>query len=221
MALAPPPTPGEELEPVIVGLSSEAKTKLRVFMAWIEPQLAEQGELGAITDWAGKLAGAAVRIAGILHGMEYVEHHAEGSARDLAERFITEGIMTRALELAHYYLAHARAAFAEMGADPVVEGAKYVLDWISRKGVSEFSKREAFQGTKGRFHKVTEMEPALVLLIAHRHIREKGSGTKDPKGRGRPSIRYEVNPLPRAKIQRISYSQNSQYPQKHVGTVQV
>jgi replicative DNA helicase len=214
LALAPDVEPQEELKPTIVKLSEEAKTKLKEFMVWIEPQLAEQGALGSMTDWAGKLAGATVRVAGVLHGMKFVESRAEGTPAELAGRFITADTMSRAIELGNYFCAHARAAFAEMGADPVVEGAKHLLRWIERNGVSEFTKREAFQGTKGRFHKVTEMGPALDLLEAHGHIRVKRSGTKDPRGRGRPSVRYEVNPLEGDKITRISYSQNSQYSQK-------
>ena len=44
-----------------------AQVRLQKFAEWVEPQLAEFGDLGSITDWAGKLVGAVARITGILH----------------------------------------------------------------------------------------------------------------------------------------------------------
>jgi len=203
----------EELEPTVIKLSQDAKDKLKEFMTWLEPQLAPDGELGGMTDWAGKLAGAVVRLAGIL----YVMKRASGASVDNPLKIHSKWVIPaddvgRALKLADYFLAHARAAFAEMGADPVVEGAKHILAWIDRTGVTDFSKREAFQGTKGRFHKVSAMEPGLELLASHGHIREETS--RGAKGRGRPSVRYTVNPLAGERINRISHSQYSQYSQK-------
>lgn len=48
----------------------EADTLLRAFEDKVEPMLGEGGELESMSDWAGKLAGLAVRIAGILHCVE-------------------------------------------------------------------------------------------------------------------------------------------------------
>lgn len=48
-------------------LTTDADALLKEFESELEPQLAEDGELGAMADWAGKLAGAVIRIASILH----------------------------------------------------------------------------------------------------------------------------------------------------------
>jgi hypothetical protein len=96
-----------------------------------------------------------------------------------------------------------------MGSDPTVENAKYILGWIERKGCEWFTKREAFEGTKGRFGKVTELEPGLMLLIEHGYIREDPN---QPPHRGpgrKPSPKYEVNPF----IKTEPDSQNSHYSQ--------
>ena len=122
-----------------------------------------------MTDWAGKLAGAVARIAGVLHCIEHVSKEA-GEKRPW-DGAIDDQTVDRAVEIGGYLIFHARAAYAEMGNDPKVEEAKYVLRWIERKGVDAFSKRDAFEGTKGRFYRVTALEPALDLLVAHEYIR--------------------------------------------------
>ena len=213
LELAPEYTPEEEIEPATLRLSEDAKAELKRFMSWLEPQLSHEGELGTMTDWAGKLAGAVVRIAGILHAMNLAGRSSVHQPLTIPSgRYLPASAIKQALHLADYFLAHARAAFAQMGADPVVEGAKHILAWIERTGVTaEFSKREAFEGTKGRFHKVSAMQPGLELLISHGHIKEQ---VAQQKGRGRPSERYEVNPLAGDKITRISHSQYSHNSQK-------
>jgi replicative DNA helicase len=144
--------PGEHFEPKTLRMTPKAQRKMRKFAAWIEPQLAEYGELGGMTDWAGKLVGAVARIAGVLHCIEHVSKVAgEKGPWDEAINYQT---VDRAVEIGGYLIFHARAAYAEMGNDPKVEDAKYVLRWIERKGVDTFTKREAFEGTKGRFRQV-------------------------------------------------------------------
>lgn len=48
-------------------LDREADELLCQFEAELEPQLGDRGTLAHITDWASKLAGASVRLAGLLH----------------------------------------------------------------------------------------------------------------------------------------------------------
>jgi hypothetical protein len=49
-------------EPHLLRLTADAQASLRDFAMWLEPQLSEFGELGGMTDWAGKLVGAVGRI---------------------------------------------------------------------------------------------------------------------------------------------------------------
>jgi hypothetical protein len=192
LKLAPEPIPGESIEPQTLRMGRNAQRKMQDFGAWIEPQLAEYGELGSMTDWAGKLAGAVARIAGILHCMERV---ADAPAeRKPWDDEISGDTLERAIRIGGYLIPHARAAFAEMGTDPTVEEAKHVLRWIERKGIESFTKREAFEDLKGKFRKVSGLEPALDLLDVHSFVREKEPPQRQGPGRKR-SARYEVNPL--------------------------
>jgi replicative DNA helicase len=159
------------------------------FMIWLEPRLAEGAELGDMTDWAGKLAGAVARITGILH---LLDHAGKMKPWDLE---VSGDVVARAVEVGHYLLAHAKCVMAFMGSDPTVEDAKYILRWIDRKGCEWFTKREAWQDTKGRFDTVADLEGGLGVLIEHGYIREEPN---QPPHRGpgrKPSPRYEVNPL--------------------------
>lgn len=50
-----------------IEISLDAKERLINFMDWMEPQLGPYGALASVADWASKLAGAALRVAGLLH----------------------------------------------------------------------------------------------------------------------------------------------------------
>jgi replicative DNA helicase len=84
-----------------------------------------------------------------------------------------------------------------MGADPRVDDARWLLDWINRTGQGQFSRRDAHQAARGRFRKAADLEPALTLLEEHGYLRRVDpEPSRDPKGRGRPaSPRFLVNPL--------------------------
>lgn len=174
--------------PHALRLSDEAARVLERFMAWLEPQLGEYGELGSMTDWGGKLAGAVVRLAGLLH---MADHYAGGAPW---QRPIDGETFERAVRIGEYLIPHARATFAEMGTDPDVEAAKRVLGWIERNGRESFTKRDAFEGTKGHFKKVDALAAPLRLLAEHQFIRERPADAPTGPGR-RPSPTYDVNPL--------------------------
>jgi replicative DNA helicase len=176
-----------EAVPRILQLEPDALEVLEQFEAWLEPQLGEFGELGYMADWAGKLVGAIVRIVGILRMVEDPQNlESEGG-------WITRAQVERGIKIGRYLIPHARAAYGEMGGDPVVSEASYILAWIQNQGNQSFTKRDAFLAMRGRFKKVVAMEPALSLLTDHFFIRAL---PEDPnRGAGRkPSPTYEVNP---------------------------
>lgn len=184
----------------ILYLTAEANALLKQFEVELEPQLAEDGALGTMADWAGKLAGAVVRIVGILH---LAEHAA--SLPHVPER-VAATTMLCAITIGGYLIPHARAAYAEMGADIQIENARHLLRWVERAGQRSFTKREAHQAQKGRFKKVTDIEPALELLEAHGYIRGRMDDTGRRPGR-KPSQIFDVNPV------LFSLPHNSRNPQ--------
>ncbi|MCX7016753.1 MAG: YfjI family protein [Candidatus Sumerlaeota bacterium] len=176
-----------EPEPHVLRLSDQADSALRAFQVWLEPRLAEGAELGTIADWAGKLAGAVVRIAGLLHMADWIDTPAPW------EKPIPESTMTRAISLGQYLIAHAKAAFGLMGADPAIASARTLLRWIHYQQKPKFTKRAAFQGLRGSFKRANDLDAPLQILVEHNIIRPVD--LEQPRGPGRPpSPGFEVNP---------------------------
>jgi hypothetical protein len=123
-------------------LEPAATAALRAFEAWIEPQLADTGALGTMTDWAGKLVGTTARIAALLHLAARCTEVAPW------ESAITADTVLSAIRIAHYLIPHARAAFGQMGADERIGDALFLLRWIERTAVDHFAKRLPTGGRK-------------------------------------------------------------------------
>jgi hypothetical protein len=162
---------------------------LLAFERDLEPRLdAGSGDLAHLAGWAAKLAGATCRVAALLH---LANHLRDGWARPL-----TASTVAAAIQLADYLIDHAMAVFDLMGADPRVDDARWLLEWITRTGKAQFSRRDAHQAARGRFRKATDLEPALALLEEHGYVRRVDADPPGPRG-GRPSTpRFLVNPLP-------------------------
>jgi replicative DNA helicase len=169
-------------------LEASARTCMQEFEAWVEPQLSEFGELGGITDWAGKAVGAVGRIAGILHMAVFAGTPAPW------EYPISRETVANAIRIGKYLIPQAKAAFAEMGADPFVNQAKMVLRWIEQNTLMCFTKRELHQALRGRFKRVEEVEQPLALLVSRSFIAKQEEVPSGGPGR-RPSPIYDVNPL--------------------------
>jgi hypothetical protein len=145
------------------------------------------GDLAHLAGWAAKLAGASCRLAALLHLADHL--------RDGWNRPIDADTFAGAIQLADYLTEHARAVFDLMGADPRVDDARWLLEWIARNGRTQFSRRDAHQAARGRFRKATDLEPTLALLAEHGYLRRVDADPAGSKG-GRPaSPRFLVNPL--------------------------
>ncbi|GAA1858778.1 hypothetical protein GCM10009836_43770 [Pseudonocardia ailaonensis] len=172
-------------QPQRLRLSHDADRQVLDLERHLEPRLAPHADLAHMTDWASKLNGAIARLAGLLFladilptgwGEPVPARHVEAAAR-----------------LGHYFLGQALAVFDQMGADPVVDDARAVLDWISRGERTLFTRRDAFSGlSRARFRKVADLDPALQLLHDHAFIR---LGIPAAPTGGRPaSPAWEVHP---------------------------
>lgn len=171
-------------ERVELDIDNQARTVLADLETWLEPRLhPETGELAAVTDWASKMAGTAVRIAGLVH----LAHHGTNGRHAP----ITGDTMTAAVTIARYYLAHTLAVFDTLTADPDLDAARRVLDWIARTRPDTFTRRELHRGIKSqRFPKPESVDPAIRLLLDHGLIRD----VPEPKKGGRPSPTYQTHP---------------------------
>lgn len=176
-----------EANPYVLQLEPDASEALRNFEIWIEPQLSEFGPLGSISDWGGKLVGAVARIAALLHMVGSIGCGSQWQAP------ITRVTMERAIDLGTHFIPNAKAAFAEMGADPVVEKSKKLLRWIAHADLDSFTQRDAHQALRGVFTTPAELEAPLLILIGRDFIRMRTQERKGPGRKGSPV--FDVNPL--------------------------
>ncbi len=175
--------------PRVIKLSKEADELAEEFYQWIEKQLTN--ELEEIEDWAGKLHGNTMRIAGVLH---IVKHYKDGPVAHP----VSGETMASAIEIGKYYLEHSKAAFDIMGLSdpPDVQDAKYIISRLDTNNKNtnntknEITKRDLWQLCKGHFKEVEEMEPGLQCLVEHGYI----AIVRESQGRGRPSEKIYINP---------------------------
>jgi replicative DNA helicase len=184
--------PTDDDGPALLTLDPGADELLLGFERDLEPRLAAgSGDLAHLAGWAAKLAGATCRLAALLH---LADHLRDGWARP-----ISADTFASAVRLAGYLVEHARAVFELMGADPRVDDARWLLDWIARTGQVQFTRRDVHHAApRGRFAKATSLDPALGLLEEHGYLRRVDADPSGPKGGRPPSPRFLVNPLARA-----------------------
>ncbi len=169
--------------PRIITMDASALARFHDYSRSVEAKLAPGEALSSMTDWGGKLAGSVARICGLLHLAEGYDDRTP----------IREDIVERAVEIGEYLEAHAKAAYFEMGSDPVIEGARIVVEWLKRREETSFTRREAHQKHRARFKKLKDLIPVLDLLIDHGYIRPQPEKSATGKGRP-PSPTYDVNP---------------------------
>jgi replicative DNA helicase len=187
----------------VLQLSEEARTVHRDFRKRLEPRLGQSGDLEPIRDWAGKLAGAAVRIAGNLHCADLASRHPW-------EHQISGETMERALRICDYLTAHALGAFVQLGGDEQTAMAQRCIRWMQSERKQHFSGRDLFNAFQSRFRKMDATGPIVSLLKQHGCIRLVDQVHEGP---GRPpSPTYEVNPLLHASGSVSAYSACSATP---------
>jgi hypothetical protein len=166
-------------------MAPEAARLFEDFEAYVEPMLAPFGSLGHMTDWGGKLVGHVARIMGLLHCASTPQ------APWLTK--IAPDTVRCALHIGDYLVAHARAAYGVMGADPAVEDAKYLLSWLKREHHDVVSKRDLHQATKTRFPRISLLDPALQMLLDHGFLAPRPSPPGGKPGRPAGPV-YDINP---------------------------
>ncbi len=161
-----------------------AQSLLKAWESEIEGMLADGGELERMRDWGGKLAGATIRLAAILHCVK------QGGPVGQ----INETTLATAIQIARYLVPHAEVTLGMMSAqdDPTGDDARYLLRWIHRHAKCEFKKSEAQQHGKHRFPRADDIDEALVELVRRNYLRQLPS---EPPRPGRPSSpSFLVNP---------------------------
>ena len=190
--------------PRTLTLSEEAHALSKQFYHALEPRLGKDGDLEHMTDWAGKLHGSVLRIAGLLHVVECVAKNGREFDDISFDSIlaITADTMTAAIEIGYYFLEHAQACYSLMGADKNIDNAKYIIRQLEKKITDIFKKHptgelrpyDIWRVCKGkRFGKVDDISASLKILEDYGYVR--AIATDNPYGKGRPSgDRYILNP---------------------------
>lgn len=184
LALPALPTPGDAPE---LRLDPAALSELQAFRVALEPRLGPGGSLEHFADWGSKLPGQTLRLAGLFH-------MATGRPDPLGH-LVDHETMAAAIRLAaDYLIPHALAALGAMAADPVLERAEVVLQYLHRDGRAEVSERDIFRGvSSAHIPTMDALRPALQRLEALDYLRPAPLA---PRTGGRPPApRLRVNPL--------------------------
>ena len=168
----------------LIKLDGDALAVYRQFSEKIEARLLT--DLEDLSDWGGKCAGTALRIAGILHCVE------NRTAPDKTP--VSERTMKRATKITAYFLEHAQYAYSVMGADKALHEAKYILRRLESQSKTELTKSGIYHLCRSKsFKKADDMLPALDLLIEYGYLKKRvyyqATGGR-PKGDS-----YLLNPL--------------------------
>lgn len=166
----------------VIRLSPEADRVRKDYAAYIERKLGNEWEF--MRDWGGKLVGATVRIAALMHAAEV-----QGNPADIP---ISPEVMEGAVKIAEFLGVHAMAAYQMMGADETQEDAKYILRQLERGLYSTITKRDLFRLCRGRFKHAEDIERPLSLLSEYGYIRIEESAREG--GGRKPSPQLNVNP---------------------------
>ena len=175
--------------PELIYLSPEADRLLEQFSCDVEGKL--KTEYSDIPDWAGKLVGAVLRIAGLLCRASVTR--CDEFLEVPPPLIVDEATMEGAIDIGQYFTEHSRAAFSLMGADNLVKQSQYMLDAIVKNRLTEFTRRDIMRMCRS-FKTADEVQPILNHLADLGYIAPKAPELTP--GKGRPANQsYMVNPL--------------------------
>jgi len=179
-------------KPKTIELNEDADRLAETFFYEIEKEM--EDATPEFKAWLGKLHGTTMRIALLLHCLEYIE--------ESEFHKISGEIMENAIQMGRYFKAHAEAAYGIMGLmdPPEVRDAKYIMKRIDSTGQVEITVRDLVKLCKGHkgMDKREGIIPGIRCLIEHGYIRVEKVYPKDqkpqnPQKRGRPSEIVYVN----------------------------
>ena len=149
-----------------------------------------KAEYAEIADWAGKLIGNTLRIAGLLCRAGVYR-----TAEFLNENdplVVTGQTMANAIRLGRYYLSHALAVYDAIPEAFMYKQADKILRMIKERALSGFNRRDAMRYCQ-TFKRVDEIQPVLDFLEDYGYIASVNNRALN--GKGRPALpKYVVNP---------------------------
>lgn len=169
----------------VVELGPEARADLNSFREWIEPHQREiTGRYSHMTDWTGKVAGTALRLAGIYH-------LAAGRGFDEKVSFET---MHWATSLCRWACVHAEYVHRSWRTAETKPGVDWIFQWLRKLDVSEFTRRELTRSGIARqdWYTPAALDEALAELHRTRWIASVTD--EDSAGRQKATGKFIVHP---------------------------
>lgn len=158
------------------------KQAMETFGAFYEEMDAlTRGELSYMGDWMGKFCGAVARIAGVLY---LAKERVFAEKKDVPLQVVED-----AIAIGRYLMEHAKAAYAAMGAEGSVTGARYILERLEKKPQYRMKKYDILRLCR-KIKTAEELAEPLDILCEMGYLHKEGSGGKP----GRPSEVYYLNP---------------------------
>lgn len=156
-----------ELDPLPLALTSPALARWRGFADEMERELSEEGLSSGVRGLRNKVPEMALRIAGILAGVD-----------DLQE--ITVGVLERGITLARFFLSEARRLYAASITSAEIARAGKLLRWLLEKGASEISLRDIQTLGPSMLREAAIVRATVTTLESHKlcRVETRGSATK-------------------------------------------
>ncbi len=173
------------LNPYILTLSDRAQKEFLEISEFIESQQGHGGNFEQIADWTGKLPGGILKKALVCHVAEF------GNTKLI----VNEATMNRACNWGSSLIQHTKYTLDFMEAEPRLEAAKIVWQWITQEGKPYFLKTECHKKLRARFKFVEQLNEALHILHSRNLISLPCTLPTDRKA----TIIYYVHPEFRSK----------------------
>ena len=163
-----PPTgrSNQELKPVELPLSDEAKRLAVAANNQFETLMANGGDLAELRDRASKALENACRIAGVLTVVE----------RGLAARTIEVEYLKRGLVLIQWYLSEALRIRGMATAPQVVLDAESLLAWLKSRDLKEFRSVKVLNFGPSQVRDKERLTAAISLLVLNGYLAENEPG---------------------------------------------
>lgn len=149
-------------------------------------------DLACIKRVARRVIGQTIRLAGILHLMEYGSEAVE-------KREISAGTVKKAIRLTDYFLEHTKAAHKTVEDSEELQNLRYVWEKCCAFKKAVIPHDLLRESCRGRLRTNEELRPYISGLIERGYLRALPADTavtKEEKKGGRPkAVRYGINPL--------------------------
>jgi hypothetical protein len=184
---------GTMAKPLYLYVDGDGVAALDRFLAALHAELRDAEGIEAA--WLGKGRGVVPRLAAILHLLDWSARQMSDASVPVDEQVgdIGQEAMERAIALwSGYYRPHAKAFFDRATPSDVDSRARRVVRWLKASRLAEVSREDIRRTALGQTVNAGEADRVVARLMQAGVLRP--IAPEKPLGRGRPALRWEVNP---------------------------